>query len=208
VLEPYFSGFGSYTYTLTAYLEPYHCPATHTVTVHSVEGAKLMGVTHNATIPYGSSIQLYSDNEQLYMWSPNDGSLTDNNINNPVATPTVTTTYSVYGMDIYGCRDTAYVTVTVDSTMSEFIPTGFTPNQDGKNDFFRPVFQTYQKLVEFSVYNRWGVKVFSTSNKNDGWDGTYNGAPQDMGVYFYTIITSRPGYSENQVYKGEVTLIR
>jgi gliding motility-associated-like protein len=208
VQVPSFMGYGTFVYTVTAYLEPYHCPATHTVTVHSVQGAKLMGVTHSATIPYGTSIQLYSSNELLYMWSPNDGSLTDNNINNPVATPTITTTYSVYGMDVYGCRDTAYVTVTVDSTMSEFIPSGFTPNGDGRNDQFRPVFQKYQKLVEFSVFNRWGQKVFSTSNKDEGWDGTFNGTPQDMGVYFFSIITSRPGYSENQVYKGEITLIR
>jgi gliding motility-associated-like protein len=178
------------------------------VNIHSILGAKLMNVTGGTTIKYGDKLQLYSSNELKYMWTPNDGTLTNNNINNPVASPSVTTTYTVFGMDKYGCLDSASLTIIVDSTMNEFVPSGFTPNGDGLNDIFRPTFLKYQKLVEFSVYNRWGQKVFSTSNKDEGWDGAFNSQPQDMGVYFYNIIVSRAGYSNNQIYKGEVTLIR
>jgi gliding motility-associated-like protein len=206
---PYFMGYGDYTYTVTAIAQPFTaCPTQLVVNIHSILGAKLMNVTGSTTIKFGDKLQLYSSNELKYMWTPNDGTLTNNNINNPVASPSVTTTYTVYGMDKYGCLDSASLTIIVDSTMNEFVPSGFTPNGDGLNDIFRPTFLKYQKLVEFSVYNRWGQKVFSTSNKDEGWDGSFNSQPQDMGVYFYNIIVSRAGYSNNQIYKGEVTLIR
>ncbi|MES2701649.1 MAG: PKD domain-containing protein [Bacteroidota bacterium] len=208
VKTPLFFGYGDFTYTVTVTMPGYNCTDDHVVTIHSVLGAKLQNVTKSSTLPYGSSIQMFSSNELHYTWTPNDGSLNDANINNPVATPSVTTTYTVYGMDQYGCVDSANVTITVDSTMNEFVPSGFTPNGDGLNDVFRPTFLKYQKLVEFNVFNRWGQRIFTSSNKDYGWDGTYNGVPQDMGVYHYQIITSRAGHSDNQVYKGDVTLIR
>jgi gliding motility-associated-like protein len=179
------------------------------MTIHSVLGKQLSHVTASSTILYGSSIQLNADSAIYYWWVPADGSLNNPNINNPVATPTETTVYTVYGMDIYGCVDSAFVTVHVDSDMHECIPTGFTPNGDGLNDIFRPVGIKFQNLVDFRVYNRWGQQVFYTANPEIGWDGTFNGVVQDMGTYFYTIIVGRPGgKGDNIIYKGDVTLIK
>lgn len=206
--NPNFTGLGDYTYTLTATLNTEGCSAEHVVTLHSTLPTPLTNVTKDTKIMYGNSIQLNADSTMFYTWTPNDGSLNNPNINNPVATPTVTTTYTVYGMDKYGCRDTAFITVFVDSTQTEFIPTAFTPNGDGKNDVFRLIGSKFHHLLEFRIYNRWGQQVFYTATKEQGWDGTFNGVPQDMGVYYYTIICARPGYFENIVYKGEVTLIR
>jgi gliding motility-associated-like protein len=141
------------------------------------------------------------------MWTPNDGSLTDNNINNPVATPTEKTIYTVYGIDSAGCRDTASITIDVDYNDHEFIPTGFTPNGDGRNDVFGPMGLKYQKLIEFMVFNRWGQMVFSANSDRQMWDGTFNGQPLDAGVYFYTITVNRAN-GEKVSYKGDVTLIR
>jgi gliding motility-associated-like protein len=204
----FMSGIGLFTYTLNAWLMPWGCNTTHTVTINSIAPAKFTNVTRETFISMGESVQLNANNMVYYTWTPNDGSLTNPDINNPVATPTVTTVYSVLGFDIHGCRDTAHVVVHVDSSMQEFIPTGFTPNGDGKNDIFRPTFLKFQKLVEFRIFNRWGEQIYMTSNKDEGWDGTFKGVPQDMGTYFYQIIVSRPGYGDNTVYKGEVTLIR
>ena len=92
--------------------------------------------------------------------------------------------------------------------MSECIPSAFTPNGDGLNDVFRLCNMMYQRLIEFSVFNRWGQMVFhNTTDPKKGWDGTFNGTPQDIGVYNYLIILSRPD-GTNITYKGEVTLIR
>jgi hypothetical protein len=100
------------------------------VDISMAASAFLTNVTLSQTISYGSSIQLDASNAAYYMWEPHDGSLDNPNINNPVATPLLTTTYIVHGRNPEGCPDTASVTITVDSTMNEFIPSGFTPIGD------------------------------------------------------------------------------
>ena len=209
---PFFTGFGTYTFTVTAGLANTDfgaCPTTQQMVVHSVLGKPVSHVTADATILYGNSYQLNADSELYYWWRPDDGSLNNPNINDPIATPHVTTTYTVYGMDVNGCVDSAFVTIHVDSSTHECIPSGFTPNGDGLNDIFRPVGIKFLNLVDFRVYNRWGQQVFYTNNPDIGWDGTFQGVPQDMGTYFYTIIVARPGgEGDNIVYKGDVTLIR
>lgn len=210
---PYFdNAFGSYTYTLTAELHGDWgaCIVKDTMAIHSVIGKKIWPYSPvSITVNYGSSVQLNSDSLLYYWWIPDNGTLNNPNINNPVVTPDSTTTYTVYGMDQYGCVDSQFFTVTVDSDMHECIPTAFTPNNDGLNDYFHPVGLTFQNIVDFRVYNRWGQQVFYTnSSTSKGWDGTFNGVPCDMDTYFYTIIVYRPDHGDNVVYKGDVTLIR
>ncbi|MES2702719.1 MAG: PKD domain-containing protein [Bacteroidota bacterium] len=206
---PYFNGLGVTTYTLTVVLYPYTCIAVDTIRINSVAGDPLTNVTKDVTIPLGSSVQLFAGNEVLYMWQPNDGSLTDANINNPVAAPQQTTRYTVYGYDRFGCIDSAFVTVFVDSSVTACIPSAFTPDGDGLNDIFRPLCVDHRRLVAMQVYNRWGERVFYSDNIAKGWDGTYKGVPQNAGTYYYYIILSRPGDgASDDTFKGDVTLIR
>ena len=197
---------GTYTVTYTLY----NClslPGTADITLNAPP--PLTNVTLSQTIPYGTSVQLNADNALYYRWVPDDGTLSNPNINNPVAAPVISTTYTVYGMSIYGCVDSAFVTITVDSSMNSGIPSAFTPNGDGLNDVFRPVGLKFQRLVEFRVYNRWGQQVFYSNSIDHGWDGNFNGVPQDAGDYFYQVIIAKPGGTgENIAYKGDVTLIR
>ncbi len=185
------------------------CSAADTVNIAAISSGHtlLSNVTADQTIAYGSSVQLNADSEVIYMWKPDDGSLQNPNINNPVATPLRTTIYTVYGYDQQGCIDSASVVISVDDAMSECIPKAFTPNGDGLNDVFRPACIKFQQLVDFRVYNRWGQQVFYSNDYRHGWDGTFNGVPQDFGVYYYDIIVARPG-SSNIFYKGDVTLLR
>lgn len=207
--NPDFMGIGDYTYTLTATVLPLGCIATDVMTIHSMPPVILTHVTVDQVIPIGGSVQLNADSAWIFVWSPNDGTLDNPNINNPIATPIDSvTTYMVVGMSPYGCRDSAYVTIRVDPTVTEFIPEAFTPNGDGLNDVFR-VFNLgyYQKLVDFRIYNRWGHEVFHTINPKQGWDGTLNGVAQDMGTYFYQVIVAHPDGKQKAV-NGSVTLIR
>lgn len=209
VKVPHFSGTAVTVYTLTATLNPYNCTASDTFRIRPLPPLPVMNITPTTTIVYGQSIQLNADSMIYYYWKPNDGSLDNPSISNPVARPNQTTTYVVYGYDINGCEDSAQVTVIVDSTMNETIPTGFTPNGDGMNDIFRPTGIRFQSMIEFRVFNRWGQQMFYSTNYKNGWDGTYNGIPQDLGVYSYIMIVAKPGgEGENIVYKGDVTLIR
>ncbi len=168
----------------------------------------LTNITPSTAIPYGSSIQLNVDGAMYYWWRPDNGSLNNPNINNPIATPTDSTVYTVIGTSQWGCKDSTNVTIGVNHTMTVVIPSAFTPNNDGLNDIFRIGNLTHQKLVDFSVFNRWGQLVYhNTYDPKQGWDGTFNGSPQDMGVYNYVIILANPD-GTNNIYKGDVTLIR
>lgn len=208
VKNPTFMGIGQYVYTITATLNRHLCEASHVTKLSSILPAQISNLTINQGIKFGNSVQLYCDSPFVYRWSPDDGSIDNPNVNNPVVTPSVTTTYTVYTMDKYGCRDTASITIKVDSTMTENVPTGFTPNGDGLNDVFRFNGGKHQKLLEMRVYNRWGQEVFYSNTREVGWDGRYKGVPADMGTYFYTVILARPGHPTNEVVKGEIVLIR
>ena len=59
----------------------------------------------------------------------------------------------MYGLNQYSCRSSDTVKVRVDNRDNLLIPSGFTPNGDGRNDRFRVVNVTFQKLVEFRVFN-------------------------------------------------------
>lgn len=207
IQQPFFNGLGTLTYTFTATIMPYGCTATDTIRLSSVRGKPITRVPYDTTILLGHSVQLFAWNEVFYMWRPNDGSLNDPNINNPIATPTATTRYTVLGYDEDGCLDSAFVTIYVDSGMAECIPLAFTPNGDGLNDVFRPLCLRQQKIVQFNIYSRWGELVYEATTADVGWDGTYKGIPMELGVYFYMLEIARPD-GRNIVYKGDVTLIR
>jgi gliding motility-associated-like protein len=194
------------TYVLTATVAGTICSVSRDVTI-DIKSAALSNVTPNRTIRYGTSVQLNADSSLYFMWTPDDGSLNNPNINNPVATPLVPTTYTVYGTDIHGCRASASINVDLFYD-NMFIPDAFSPNNDGLNDIFRVGNLGNYKLVEMSVFNRWGSAIYHVKDgDNKGWDGSYNGVPQDMGVYNYMIVVNKPD-GTLQYYKGTVTLIR
>ncbi|HLP10297.1 MAG TPA: CotH kinase family protein [Flavobacteriales bacterium] len=88
-----------------------------------------------------------------------------------------------------------------------FVPTAFSPNGDGINDFFT-VLGKGMKAMEMSVYDRWGEKVWGSSDKDiPGWDGTYKGKKCDQAVYAYQVKVTYLDGSE-KIQKGNVTLVR
>jgi len=201
---------GIYTYTLTVQSN-LGCTSSDTVTLRPEPPLHIAVSPMYSTIMYGAQLQLQatnlSPNPVTFYWVPDDGTISNPNINDPIVAPTDSTTYTCYAMNQWGCRDTVSSIVRVEHT-DECIPSAFTPNGDGLNDVFRICRLTYEKLVDFSVFNRWGTLVYrNTTDATKGWDGTYNGVPQDMGVYNYVIVISRVD-GTNKIYKGNVTLIR
>jgi len=91
-----------------------------------------------------------------------------------------------------------------------FLPTAFTPNGDGKNDTYAPLFESDCLITHyaFSIYNRWGQRVFYSEDPYAKWDGKYKGIDADLDVYmFYLKYTTNPSYPEH-VRKGDLTLVR
>ncbi len=112
--------------------------------------------------------------------------------------------------DPFGCMAADSILFTPDACCTVLFPKGFTPNGDGRNDLFRPIFNGFHRFHDFRVVNRWGQTVFEGINSRMEWDGTFGGVPQDMGVYYYFIRYScADGHdTKEHVEKGEVTLIR
>ncbi len=182
-----------------------NCTDTLYLKVDVVPLPKFHALTKDTTIKYGSSIRLgVSTDIYTYVWAPI--STLDNPYNtNPIATPWEPTVYTVIGFN-GNCSSTDTVTVNIDYSANLFVPSAFTPNHDGKNDIFRVGNVTFQKVIEFRVLNRWGNEVFEAAD-NHGWDGTWNGVVQDIGIYYYMIrVESLDGTM--QTFQGNVTLIR
>lgn len=124
------------------------------------------------------------------------------------AEPRETTWYELYAVNEWGCvnMDSVLVTVIYENVLD--IPTAFSPNGDGVNDVFRIVrWLNVTAIREFSVFNRWGQKVFSTNDIAEGWDGTYRHQKADMGVYVWLVV-ARTGDGKEFMRSGNVTLVR
>ncbi|HUR12451.1 MAG TPA: gliding motility-associated C-terminal domain-containing protein, partial [Flavitalea sp.] len=109
---------------------------------------------------------------------------------------------------INGCSGTAqtYAITVLPLNKDIFVPNVFSPNNDGKNDLLH-VYSNYINKVEMHIFNQWGQKIASILNSSQGWDGTYKGKAQPVGVYVYVlnaVLTN--GKKVNM--KGSITLVR
>lgn len=88
-----------------------------------------------------------------------------------------------------------------------YIPTAFTPNRDGKNDLLKPVVHGSLIQYKFSVYNRWGQRVFESNDYLKGWDGKIGGVDVSTEVYIWMCTYQFQGKQQKNL-KGIVALIR
>ena len=106
------------------------------------------------------------------------------------------------------CSDSTRKTLTVLDFCLIEVPTAFTPNNDGLNDYFRPHNAIKADNYDFRVFNRWGQLVFFSNNWRDQWDGRVNGAIQTTGVYVWMLSYTTRDSKQKVFKKGTVTLIR
>ena len=110
-----------------------------------------------------------------------------------------------------GCDSLVFVKVNDTSVQrSSFAPNVFSPNQDGLNDCFRLLWSAEQAIVdyEFTIYNRWGAPVFTTSDPLACWDGRFKGQLAEVGVYVWFAHIQTERCEEKQLLKGDVLLLR
>ncbi len=198
------------TFTVTAESDVCNSNTTD-VTVFIQEGPEVLLPEAQSFVP-GSAVTLSpltdGDGTYTYNWSPNrDISCT--NCANPSVSPDSTTLYIVEISNEWGC-------VTTDSVLLKplydclenivIVPTGFSPNGDGKNDKLRVL--GLAEIQLFRVYNRWGELMFETTNPSEGWDGTFKSRPVNTDVFVWYVEAICPVDGSIISAKGDVTLLK
>jgi gliding motility-associated-like protein len=126
-------------------------------------------------------------------------------------TPTIAVAArGVYSIQAFNDCGAAGASVNIDVIRCSeelLVPNAFTPDKNGLNDVFRPVFDASVRQYQLTIYNRWGIPIFSSYDISKGWDGTVNRLPQTVGVYVWVIsYTSKSG--RHHSINGTVTLVR
>ena len=161
----------------------------------------------------GQGVALFAAGGLSYAWEP-PNALSCIYCPNPIATPTETTNYCVVVSNLNNCvNDTACIKITVVSPSiictaeNIFIPTAFSPNASGQNDAQCVFGADCISNMLFQIFDRWGNKVFESTNPKACWDGTYKGQALDPAVFVYHL--SATMINGDQVERqGNISLIR
>jgi gliding motility-associated-like protein len=151
---------------------------------------------------------LVAEGAMTYSWDPANY-LNNPNVPKTIASPVTTTTYRVIGSNPNGCKDTAYIPLNVnlsDGADAFGVPNAFTPNGDGVNDCFGVSYWGRVNNFSLNVYDRWGRRLFHSTNPSDCWDGKWKGKEQDNGSYIYDL--KGEGACGPVSRKGNLLLIR
>ena len=159
------------------------------------------------SVLFGEPAQLHavvSGNANSIIWTPGGLLLTPQSLISATVPLTQDTVFNLAIADTNGCE--ASNTLPVKILHKLYMPSSFTPNNDGRNEVFRIPPGASVSLKEFLVFDRWGNVVFKTTNIEQGWDGTSHGENMDPGTYIYFIkgvIRDKP-----VIIKGTVILQR
>jgi gliding motility-associated-like protein len=207
-----FSKGGSYTLQLQVTENGCTTSASKQVTVNAPLAMPIVTVATvtSSTISFswqpvpGATGYIVSVNGSPYI-TPTSGSLgTTHSIIN--LQPVEEITISVIALGVEACRNSAIGKATGTTLTDEvFIPNSFTPNGDGKNEFFRAYGMAIAG-INMKIFNQWGEQVYEGSDVTTGWDGKQKGKLQPMGVYFY-VIKIRLANGTESIRKGAVNLL-
>ncbi|MFZ1498122.1 MAG: gliding motility-associated C-terminal domain-containing protein [Saprospiraceae bacterium] len=166
----------------------------------------------DTTINLGTSVQLTAQANGFnysVLWQPAE-SLDCDTCRTVIASPTLSTFYTVILTDERGCVATERVRVNVSKEYPYFAPTAFSPNGDGLNDEFALYYgASIVAVQQLQVFDRWGNQVFIGKNlaSRHGWDGTWNGQALGEAVYVWWA-TLQLASGIEVIVKGDVTLLR
>ncbi|HBG71879.1 MAG: hypothetical protein A2W93_03800 [Bacteroidetes bacterium GWF2_43_63] len=199
---------GGYLVTMTDSIGTY----TNIAYVYNAPGTVAAFSANPNPVTIGSPIQFINQsiNADLFFWDFGDG---DNSLEEfPIHTYGSVGEFTVWlvAQDSYDCKDTTGAIVIINDIFTFYIPSAFSPNGDGINDFFMPYgISVNTDLYEMRIYNRWGSLVFFTSDYNVPWDGNVNGVVKKEKIqdtYTYEIIIKDATQLIHK-YRGSVTLL-
>ncbi len=180
------------------------CRVSSNILMINVHANPIVNAGADRILIKGNPIQLAGNvtgESPVYVWSPPDY-LSDDSILNPIAKPIADIEYKLTATSVFGCTNEDYVKIKVVDGI--FVPTAFTPNNDGKNDSWKIPYLDPDLGATVSVYNRFGQIVYTVTSQEVNWDGTLHGEIQPTGIFVYTISFK----NGQQLMKGVLTLIR
>lgn len=214
------SGNGSSSVTIQPYTTQYiyvtatannGCEVTDSIliSVSSIDESLVNATVSDDNVPVGDEVTLNAEpSGYSYTWIPSEG------VDNPNAQETTATVYETTEFTVLVsdgiCTKSSSVWVKVFPYTCEepfiYVPNAFTPNGDGKNDVLYLRSKIVKELV-FRIYDRWGEKVFESTNMHTGWDGTFRGKALNPDVYDY-YLEGKCIDDQDFIIKGNITLIK
>ncbi len=193
---------GTYSVTVTNA----GCSSTATVSVTIAAGPTVSVTAIPNSIYEGESSVLTASGGLTYSWTG-----TGNTASSITVTPVDTgmVIYCVYGTNAQGCNDSACVNIYVKvlDCGDLYVPTAFSPNNDGANDEFCLYGAQCVTELVFSIFDRWGEKVFESTDPGLCWDGTYKGQALFSAVFGYHLKAKLKSGEEVEK-KGNISLIK
>lgn len=176
------------------------CSASASIQVATIQPLAVnLGPDKTICTILGDKLSLDAGSGIQYTWLPNGET-------SQTITVASEGTYSVNRIDNNGCTSFDEVAVVAQCATTIVFPTAFSPNNDGINDVFKPIARFVEnfKLV---IFDRWGQKVFTTNDINEGWDGFRGVNKAALGTYIW-MATFANNNSEMETIKGNVTIIK
>ena len=204
-----FPGLGAGNYTVTI-RDSYGLKGATTATIIDIPPGKVFA-GNDTSIAINQPVQLHAADVSgqgytIFNWSPPVG-LNDPSLQNPITTLQNSTTYTVIATAPNGCQGTASITLKVYPGPEIYVPNAFTPNGDGKNDILKAIPIGLSRFKYFSVYNRFGERIFYTNNAGTGWDGYLAGHALNTDTFVW-VAEGIDGSGRTILRKGTVVLIR
>lgn len=191
-------------YTVTA-LDSCGLLKTDSIRVTLADTSLIVPATQTICLYDTAFITLPADVNNI-TWQPTTNSLLTNKT--LLFYPPQTTLYTITAERTPNCSILKTITVVIKTCpQTVFIPNSFTPNNDSKNDIFKPAISQPLALYRLQIFNRYGQTIFESNNQQNGWDGTYKGSRQPMGGYIYQCSYKFNGGVQKMV-KGYFILIR
>ncbi|MCB0767821.1 MAG: gliding motility-associated C-terminal domain-containing protein, partial [Flavobacteriales bacterium] len=188
----------------TATVDSLGCTATDAVYVAFAPMVTTVDLSGDAEICTGAfgMIEAAPIPGAMFTWS--DGTVGDRIVVDAPGTYTVRAT----GMCINATE--SFTVEAGDCATQVHVPNAFTPNNDGINDIFLPVVDGPVDTYQLDIFDRWGERIHTTTDRYEGWDGTYEGVLSQDGVYVWKLHYRALGPEgvRNEQFIGHVTLLR
>lgn len=152
-------------------------------------------------------VNIIDESIRGYIWRYDLGDNTTSNEQNPSHKYPVEGKYEIEQIveTEFGCLDTSYKTIEVNTVSTLYIPNSFTPNDDGVNDEFQAIGIGIREF-DMIIYNRWGDRIYTSDNINMRWDGKFNSEPVKEDTYFY-IVNAKDIFNKQHYLTGQVTVV-